>query len=344
MSMVFHDSPKVKGEYKPDNFTSPLAFKACNDLSMTKTGERFVHELVKRNGIGDCVAVWNSLVDTYAFKCGNEAQSVFNEIVERDIVSWMAMGWVTRCELELDVLVETSLIDLYAKNNWYGMHGHGEVAISFFDQMVQAGSKPNEVTFTSVSHACSHAGLIEEGLRFLKGAVVDYQGTPHTDYYTCIIDLVVRAGRMKEAYELIKAMPLEPNHAVWGALLLLGACVIHQDVELGVVAAKWLFKLEPDNTYIPLRWGFYVPGGGILEKSKMVSLYNTLIDGLAQHGLGEAPMRAFEELEAADLRSDEITFVCVLCAFVIMEVYLKKARRYFILCFDIDRIKPGVEH
>ncbi|KAF9597189.1 hypothetical protein IFM89_016330 [Coptis chinensis] len=409
-----------------DPATAVSVLPACASLKDLRRG-RLVHELVKRNGIGDCVAVWNSLVDMYA-KCGclNEARSVFNEIVERDVVSWTAMvggyvlngdargalalcfpmqldeiipnsvtvvnllsaclslsdlkcgkciqGWVTRCGLESDVLVETSLIDLYAKNNrmdlslrvfrktsrkrtvpwnaiisgyvynrlgkdaieifkqmhvemvasdcatlisllpayadmadlqmaknihcyllksgsyprtetstglidiyskcgslefaqelfngipeedkdivtWsaiiagYGMHGHGEVAISFFDQMVQAGIKPNEVTFTSVLHACSHAGLVDEGLRLFKSMVVDHQGTPCTDHYTCIIDLVGRAGRLKEAYELIKSMPLKPNHAVWGALL--GACVIHQEVELGQVAANWLFELEPDNT------------------------------------------------------------------------------------------------
>ena len=41
-------------------------------------------------------------------------------------------------------------------------------------------------------------------------------------------------------------MPFEANHAIWGALL--GACVVHGNVELGEVAAKRLFELEPENT------------------------------------------------------------------------------------------------
>lgn len=41
-------------------------------------------------------------------------------------------------------------------------------------------------------------------------------------------------------------MPVAPGHAVWGALL--GACVIHENVEMGEIAAKWLFELEPENT------------------------------------------------------------------------------------------------
>ena len=40
-------------------------------------------------------------------------------------------------------------------------------------------------------------------------------------------------------------MPFEPSTSVWSALL--GACVLHENVEFGEVAAKHLFELEPDN-------------------------------------------------------------------------------------------------
>ncbi|KAF5207622.1 Pentatricopeptide repeat-containing protein [Thalictrum thalictroides] len=38
-------------------------------------------------------------------------------------------------------------------------------------------------------------------------------------------------------------MPMDPDAGVWGALL--GACKIHNDVEIGKLAAYHLFKLEP---------------------------------------------------------------------------------------------------
>ncbi|PNX74436.1 pentatricopeptide repeat-containing protein at5g39350-like protein, partial [Trifolium pratense] len=60
------------------------------------------------------------------------------------------------------------------------------------------------------------------------------------------VDLLGRAGRLNDAYNLIITMPIAHNHAVWGALL--GACVIHENVELGEVAARWTFELEPENT------------------------------------------------------------------------------------------------
>ncbi|XVF16716.1 hypothetical protein REPUB_Repub10bG0056100 [Reevesia pubescens] len=128
----------------------------------------------------------------------------------------------------------------------YGAHGHGEIAVSLFKEMVQAGVKPNEITFTSVMHACCHAGLVDEGLDFFKFMLRNHQISPQTDHYTCIVDLLGCSGRPDEAYDIIRTMPFAPSHAVWGALL--GASVIHENVELGEIAAKWLFELELENT------------------------------------------------------------------------------------------------
>ncbi|KAK9159944.1 hypothetical protein Syun_006285 [Stephania yunnanensis] len=186
-----------------------------------------IHGYLIRSGFGSRVEIATGMIHVYS-KCGclEKAHKVFDMIhrKDNDIISWSA---IIAC---------------------YAMHGHGEVAISLFDQMMQAGVRPNEVTFTSLLHACSHAGLVDEGLRLFKTMFM--QGDLRTQYadhhFTCIIDILGRAGRLKEAFELIATMPFEPSHAVWGALL--GGCVIHEDVELGELAAKKLFKLEPNNT------------------------------------------------------------------------------------------------
>ncbi|TMX00400.1 hypothetical protein EJD97_000869, partial [Solanum chilense] len=65
--------------------------------------------------------------------------------------------------------------------------------------------------------------------------------------------LVVMLVWWMTAYELIKTVTFEASHAIWGALL--GACVIHKNVELGELSARWLFKLEPKNTENYILWG-----------------------------------------------------------------------------------------
>uniref|UniRef100_M1AUF6 Pentatricopeptide repeat-containing protein n=1 Tax=Solanum tuberosum TaxID=4113 RepID=M1AUF6_SOLTU len=102
--------------------------------------------------------------------------------------------------------------------------------------MVQCGVKPNEVTFTSVLHACGHAGLVDVGLCLFNFMLRNHSGSIRTDHYTCMVDLLGRAGRLDEAYELIKIMTFEPSHGIWGALL--GGCVIHENMELGELSAR----------------------------------------------------------------------------------------------------------
>ncbi|KAL4360633.1 hypothetical protein GQ457_04G033350 [Hibiscus cannabinus] len=184
-----------------------------------------IHSYLVRSGLLSNSEIATAVVDIYS-KCGclESAHMIFNGIpnVNKDIYAW-------------SVIIAG-----------YGAHGHGEVAVSLFKEMVQAGVKPNEVTFTSVLHACSHAGLVDEGLNLFNFMLRNDQISPKTDHYTCIVDLLGRSGRPDEAYDIIRTMPFAPGHAVWGALL--GACVIHENVELGEIAAKRLFELEPENT------------------------------------------------------------------------------------------------
>ncbi|KAL0450489.1 UNVERIFIED_CONTAM: Pentatricopeptide repeat-containing protein [Sesamum latifolium] len=184
-----------------------------------------IHSYLMRSGFVRKPDIVTGLMDVYS-KCGTlqYAHNLFDTLSarNRDIVSW-------------SVIIAG-----------YGKHGHGKVALSLFNQMVQSGVKPNEVTFTSALHACGHAGLVDDGLNLFNFMQKNHPENLRTDHYTCIVDLLGRADRLEEAYHLINIMPFEPSHAVWGALL--GACAIHENVELGEVAAKWLFKLEPENT------------------------------------------------------------------------------------------------
>lgn len=184
-----------------------------------------LHSYLVRSGFVSRIAVITGLIDIYS-KCGSldYAHKIFDEIPNKD----------------KDIIVWSVVIA------GYGMHGDGETAVSLFNQMVQSGVEPNEITFTSVLHACSHRGLVDDGLALFKYMIENHPSSPRPNHYTCIVDLLGRAGRLDEAYDLIRSMPFKDNHSIWGALL--GACSIHQNVELGEVAAERLFKLEPENT------------------------------------------------------------------------------------------------
>ncbi|KAG7018990.1 Pentatricopeptide repeat-containing protein, partial [Cucurbita argyrosperma subsp. argyrosperma] len=70
-----------------------------------------------------------------------------------------------------------------------------------------------------------------------------------------------QAGRLVEAREFIQAMPLQPNGAIWGAML--GACRVYNDLELGEESVRCLLELEPTND------GVYILLSNIYAKRQM---------------------------------------------------------------------------
>jgi pentatricopeptide repeat protein len=132
----------------------------------------------------------------------------------------------------------------------YGMHGHGDAAVDLFQTMVSEGIRPDNVAMVGLLSACSHAGLYDEGRKYFSAMESAYQLRPTLEHYTCMVDLLGRAGRLEEAQELISSMPMPADGAVWGALL--GACKIHKNVEMGEEAFENVIKIEPTNA------GFYV--------------------------------------------------------------------------------------
>ncbi|URD85567.1 Pentatricopeptide repeat-containing protein [Musa troglodytarum] len=166
------------------------------------------------------VRVENSLIDMYG-KCGSMEDSYkFFEHMgsRRNLVSW------------------TSIVSGFA------MHGMANEAMKLFDEMRNGNFKPNRVTFLSMLNACNHGGLVEAGLRLFISMVYDYGIEPEIQHYGCMIDLLGRAGRLKEAEDMIAGMPMEVNVVVWRTLL--GGCSKHGEVEIGERVMRRIMELE----------------------------------------------------------------------------------------------------
>ncbi|KAL0453204.1 UNVERIFIED_CONTAM: Pentatricopeptide repeat-containing protein [Sesamum latifolium] len=129
--------------------------------------------------------------------------------------------------------------------NGYGMHGFGKESLDLFSRMCESGLKPDEVSFVGVLAACSHAGLVRQGRELLAEMQPLYGVTPAIEHYACVIDMLGRAGKLEEAFELISNMSIEPNQVVWRALL--AACRLHGNADLAEVAAQRVLELEPEH-------------------------------------------------------------------------------------------------
>ncbi|KAH9801565.1 pentatricopeptide repeat-containing protein [Citrus sinensis] len=223
-------------------FTSVLS--TCANLASLELGKQLHGQLVKVGFEAGCF-VGNALLVMYC-KCGSveEAYHAFEEIVDKDVISWNTM------------------IAGYAR------HGFGKDALMLFESMKTVGIKPDDITMVGILSACSHTGLVEKGTEYFYSMNRDYGVIPNSKHYTCMVDLLGRAGRLDEAQNLMKNMPFEPDAATWGALL--GACRLYGKTELAEKAAEVIFEMEPENAgmYVLLS-NLYAASGRWGDVSKM---------------------------------------------------------------------------
>ncbi|KAJ8628849.1 hypothetical protein MRB53_022172 [Persea americana] len=183
-----------------------------------------MHGFVVRRGLeGSNAFIGSSLLHMYAeFGSIEYAANLFERIHEKNAVLW------------------TTMIMAYAK------HGKSEDSLRLFEQMRrEAGVTPNHLTFMGVLTACAHAGLVEQAKECFKCMIDEHQLKPDMHHYAAMVDVMGRAGQLREAMEFIRAMPVEPSPPVWGALL--ASCAVHQDLEMGREVAEIVMRMEPEN-------------------------------------------------------------------------------------------------
>ena len=95
---------------------------------------------------------------------------------------------------------------------------------------------PDAITFVRVLAACSHAGMVDEGIRYFNSMPNRYGIQPSIEHYGCMVDMLGRAGRNAEAEDLIKKMPMAPDYFYLGGLL--SACIIHGNHDAAERAAQ----------------------------------------------------------------------------------------------------------
>ncbi|KAF8388440.1 hypothetical protein HHK36_027110 [Tetracentron sinense] len=206
----------------PNDHTVVSALSACARIGALDAGVR-IHDYVSNKGFWLNRVIGTALVDMYA-KCGKieSASRVFCETKEKDLLTWSVMIW-----------------------GW-AIHGCSEQALKCFEKMKSTGIKPDEVVFLAILTACSHSGLVDQGLLFFNSMRFDHSIEPTVKHYTCMVDLFGRAGRLEEALSFIESMPIKPDFVIWGALFC--ACRAHKNIKMAELASEKILQLEPKHS------------------------------------------------------------------------------------------------
>ncbi|KAL5769380.1 hypothetical protein ACOSQ2_016163 [Xanthoceras sorbifolium] len=224
----------LQSRLKPNESTITSVLVSCRGMLELMQA----HALAIHLGYEHETSLTNALVTMYS-RIGdvNSASLAFEHLKFKDVVSWTAM-----------ILA-------------YSHHGYGYHVLPVFARMLKSGIKPDEITFVGILSACSHVGLVEKGqkLFYLMSRVYGFK--PRAEHYSCLVDILGRAGQVKEAMRVVSEMPPnERDSTVLGALL--GACRLHGDVRMADEIGAKLIELEPTSSggYVLLA-NVYAAGG-----------------------------------------------------------------------------------
>lgn len=205
----------------PDEATLHCILQACGDTGALDVCVEIHRTLMS----GNCWSLFlaNTLINAYG-KCArmDNAQDVFDTIAEPNVVSWNA------------------LIAGYARLGNYA------ASLCRYKEMQLSGIKPNGVTFLSILSACSHAGMVDEGVKCFNSITKVHDVNPGIEHYVTVVDLLGRAGHFDMINELLSRMPMQPNLSMWRCLL--GACQKHGNLAVGKRAFDSAVRLQPNDS------------------------------------------------------------------------------------------------
>ncbi|XP_057543614.1 putative pentatricopeptide repeat-containing protein At3g01580 [Amaranthus tricolor] len=199
--------------------TALVSMISCLRCSEDLPLGKLIHGIVVTRGFDKDAFVGCALIGMYAH-CGesDSAKRYFDGMENRDVTCWNAMIRAM------------------------GVNGNGNDAISLLWRMEDMGFSPNESTFVSVLSACSHAGMIDEGLQIFYHMAKRRGIVPNLQHYGCLVDLLGRSGRLDDANSVIARMPFQPNSEVYGALL--SACRVYGNSKVGDEIYQKLLKID----------------------------------------------------------------------------------------------------
>lgn len=207
---------------EPDEISILSVLPACAQLGALEIG-KWIHMYSDKNGFLKTTSICNALIEMFA-KCGcvDQARNLFDQMVERDVISWSTM-----------------IVGL-------ANHGKALEALELFGEMQKAQVVPNGITFLGILTACTHAGLWNEGLKSFDSMREDYHIEPEIEHYGCLVDLLGRSGRLDQALDTIMKMPMKADSRIWSSLL--SCCRTHHNLEIAIIAMEHLVELEPDES------------------------------------------------------------------------------------------------
>ncbi|CAE6158591.1 unnamed protein product [Arabidopsis arenosa] len=179
---------------KGDSFTYPFVIKSVAGISSLEEGKK-IHAMVIKLAFVSDVYVCNSLISLYMkLGCAWDAEKLFDQMPERDIVSWNSMisGYL-------------ALED-------------GFRSLILFKKMLKCGFRPDRFSTMSALGACSHVYSPKMGKEIHCHAVRSRIETGDVMVMTSILDMYSKYGEVSYAERIFNGM-IQRNIVVWNVMV-----------------------------------------------------------------------------------------------------------------------------
>ncbi|KAF8401208.1 hypothetical protein HHK36_012137 [Tetracentron sinense] len=345
----------------PNHFTFSAILPACANTMVLVHGEQ-LHSLIRKHGFESDIFVASAMIDMYA-KCSDmgSAKRVFDEMPERNLVSW------------------NSMIVGFSQNKFYD-----HAVWVFREVLLEKSFSPDQVTFSSALSACANMGGLDFG-RQVHGVVVKHGLIPLAYVKNSLVDMYSKCGCFEDAVNLFRATT--DRDAVTWNVMAMGS--VQNDNFEEACNYFWVMRKEgilPDEASFStvlhasaslaaldqgtlihdqiIKTGFmrnicvasslitmYAKCGSLAEAHRVfkeiedrnVVCWTSMIAACQQHGCADQVIELFEEMLADGIKPDYITFVCVLSA-CSHTGSVEEGFGYFNSMTKVYKMNPGSEH
>ena len=294
---------------------------------------RTLHAKMITSGFHPNVIANNHLLSMYVkFSRINDAQKLFDEMPERNVISWSALI------------------------SGFSQIGMPAVALNYFRLMVCCVLEPNYYTYVGAVSACASRGDARSG-KEIHGRMYRSGLELNSHVSNCLINMYGKCGLLSSAQFVFDAS-LERNSISWVSLLssycqcgehvhglkifllsrksgvaisefscssVLGACAVLGNLKVGMQIHSLVFKcaLEFDKFVAMGLINFYAKcekldlASRVFSKIQLLDLsaWSALIGGYAQLGKAWEAIDLFVKVFSSGLMPSEVTFSYVLGAF-----------------------------
>nr|KYP54718.1 Pentatricopeptide repeat-containing protein At1g33350 family [Cajanus cajan] len=208
---------------RPNHFIFPHALKASPHPRATAS----VHAHIVQTGFLRYPVVQTALVDSYSkLSVGlGDARKVFDEMSERNVVSFTAMvsGYARVGDVESAVRVFGEMPERDVPS-WNALiagctqNGAFTQGIELFRKMVWEGNnRPNGVTVVCALSACGHTGMLQLG-RWIHGYVYKSLFVFDSFVSNALVDMYGKCGNLKQARKVFEMNP-EKGLTSWNSMI-----------------------------------------------------------------------------------------------------------------------------